>query len=385
MKKRGYSDPYKWSEENQNGKGSGRSQSFTRGMDFDGSAVDVRRFYAQINIEGNEDDLNHYYIEMVGDKIIRIQHNPNDEDLVPYNVFLYYPRLEYWWGNTDSEFVIPHENFTNLIMGLKADRALNMLQQYIFHEKGVIDPTDWNNRLINGGLIPVDLKGGRELQKVLHQFRPQDDSLASTDSIMREVKESQQKMTPTPDFTRGAKAGGLRNQTATAALILEEQGDALESNILEQFNFSMEELARVQMTMLQQHLPDQFGLRPRPEQSMRILDKAQILGSFDYRVETALTRNRLNELQRLQNKITGTMNFRGTGDPTWQRVDMEQVARRWLQQADIGPVDELLPAGAPAQIPGAVPSMQMTGAELGGAATPAAPAQTPQAQLQGVM
>jgi hypothetical protein len=375
LRKRGHKDSYKWDEGGSGDKGSGAGR--TRGLDFDGCTVDVRKFYAQINIDGNEDDLNHYYIEMVGDKIVRIQHNPNDDDMVPYNVFMYYPRAEYWWGNTDAEFVIPHENFTNLIMGIKADRALNMLQQYIFHEKGVIDPSDWNNRLSSGGLISVDLKGGRKLQEVLHQFRPQDDSLASTDSIMREVKESQQKMTPTPDFTRGAKGGGLRNQTATAALILEEQGDVLESNILEQFNFSMEELARVQMTMLQQRLPQEFGLRPRPEEAMRVLSKEQILGSFDYRVETALTRNRLNELQRLQNIITGIMNFRGTGDPTWQRVDMEQVTRRWLQQADIGPVDEILqPAPAP-QMQGAVPSVMMPGAEMGGAATPVQPQTQP--------
>ena len=370
MRKRGYADPYKWSEETQGGRGGTHSSSMVRGMDFDGSTIDVSRFYAQIHIDGNEDDLNHYYVEMVGDVIIRIQHNPNDEDLVPYTEFTYYKRPEYWWGNTDAEFVVPHENFTNLIMGMKADRALSQLQQYIFHEKGAIDPTDWNNRLITGGLIPVDLKGGKRLQEIIHQFRPQDDSLASTDSIMREVKESQQKLTPTPDFNRAAKQGGLRNTTATAALILEEQGDALESNILEQFNYSMEEQARVQMVMLQQRLPDEFGLRPRPEEAMRVLNKAEILGAFEYRTETALTRNRLNELSRLQNVITGIMNFRGTGDPTWQRVDMERIARTWLQQADIGPVDEILPAGAPAQIPGAQPSMPMAGAELGGAVTP---------------
>ena len=77
------------------------------------------------------------------------------------------------------------------------------------------------------------------------------------------------------------------------------------------------------------------------------------------------------------------MNFKGTQDPSWQNVQLQPIIRRWLQQADIGPVDEIAPmqAGAPAmgmapQL-GApqTPSVQIPGAELGGPVAPTVPVQ----------
>jgi hypothetical protein len=336
--------------------------------DLSKHSIDVKRGYAVINIAGNEDDQNHYYFEIVGGKLIRFELNPNDEDLVPYSVFGIHKRPEYWWSNSDSELVLTHENYTNLIMGIKADRALQDLQSYIFYGAGTIDSGDWNRRHLNGGLIPVELKDGKRLSDILYQFLPQDNSLASTDSIMREVKESQQKISTQPDLSRGAKQGGVRNQTATAALILEEQGDAQESFILENFQYGLKNMAQINVTLLQQYLGDIIEIRPDRDKPFEQIRKEEVLGAYDFIAETSLTKNKSSELIRLQNALTTIQNFKGSGDPQWQNINLEPIIKNWFRKLDVGDVDEIIPpqqpqqqqqmmaGGLPPELAGAIPA-----------------------------
>jgi len=343
-------------------------------MDFSKKGVDVAVFYAQIPVSGNEGNLQNYYVEMVNNKVIRFQDNPLDDDLRPYAVTNIYARSEYWWGNADSELVVPHENFTNLIMGMKADRALQSLQQYIMYGKGTIDAADWNQRHINGGLVPVNLKPGQTLSKMLHQFQPQDTSLTSTDSIQARVDESAARMTPRPDFSRKAAKGGLQNSTATAALILEEQSDVLETYILESFQFGVKRIALNNTELLMQNLDMEFAIRPETEQQQMIVNKREILGAYDVMVETSLTKNKASELERVQNAITGILNMKGTGEQALQTMNLVPLFRDWIKKLDVGNVDDLLPQQAEQEAPGAVPSIQTPGAEFGGAVTGVTPA-----------
>lgn len=338
-------------------------------------------FYSTCNIKGNEDNENYYYIEMVAGKIVRFQPNPHDFDMRPYAALTFFPRREYWWGNSDGEFVLPHERYTNLIMSMKADNALRSLQQYFFYQKGSIDVADWNNRHKNGGMIGVDTKGNTALNNLLYQTQPQDFSLQSTDSIMREVKENQQRLTPRPDFTRSATQGGLKNTTATAAALLEEQGDVQEAKILEDFNFGMEKIAENNTIMLQQRLADKFEIRPNATEAQKVLSKEEIIGSFQYNVQTSLNKNKASELLRIQNILTALMNFKGSQDPAFQQIDLVPIIKKVLKAADVGDVDDLMPTPQQPAVPGAVPSSPMIGQEQAGLPAGAgAPAPQPQTQ-----
>jgi hypothetical protein len=329
--------------------------------------IDRIVMYSTCNIRGNEENENNFYIEIIAGKIVRFQENPHDEDIRPYSTFTFYPRREYWWGNSDAEFVLPHEKFTNLIMSMKADNALRAMQSYIFYEKGSIDTSDWNNRHKNGGMIGVESKNNKNLNQLLYQVQPQDFSLQGTDMMMREIKESQQRLTPRPDFTRAAAQGGIRNSTATAAVILDEQGDVAEAQILENFMFGLKRLAYNNIIIMQQRLGDAFAIRPNMNEAQRILEKKEILGNFDFHIETSLNKNKASELLRLQNILTAIMNFKGSGDPAFQNVDVVPLVRKILKSADIGDVDEyILETPATPMTPDAVPDTALPGQELAG-------------------
>ena len=341
-------------------------------------AVNITYMYDKVHIQGNEDNDNYYYLEIVGNKIIRIQHNPNDYDMVPISIFNYYPSDNFWWGNADSEFVLPHENFINMIMGMKADNAINAMQQYIFYGKGTVDKSDWDNRFSSGGFIGVDLKGDMDIRNLLRLEQFPDQSLQTSDSIIREVNSSMQDMDSRPNFGgRQAKTNPMQNVTATATNALEEKGDVIESTILETFQFGLKELAEIDIKIIQQRFPDAFKISPEPQESDRVLRKEEIFGEFGYKTKTALTRNRTAELARAQNFLTGLMNFRGSQDPEWMRINLEPYIRYFLEMGgnDMVEVDETYPV-QPEGAPGYVPSAPQLNAQQG-AAQPVGPEQQP--------
>jgi hypothetical protein len=336
--------------------------------DYSKSGIDIYRIFAELPIEGNEDDYNTYYIEMVGDKIIRFQDNFNDENICDLTVLKMRNHPEHWHGNTDPEDVFPHENFFNLFMNIKADSAIKQLERYIFYPKAAIDTAALNERHINGGFVPVDVKPGFSLNNMIFDYQATDKSLQSTDWLMREVKESAQKMSSRPDFLRSGQKGGLANNTATAANMLEQMGDYLESDMLEILGFSIAEIGRKNAIKLIQNLGERIAIRPDPKAVAREFYKDAIIGQYNFTAESSLQKSTIQEAVKLQNALTAIMNFKGSQDPTWQNVNMVDIARRWIKKLDVGDVDTIMPVQpAMQQMPGYQQSMNMPGQENAGA------------------
>jgi hypothetical protein len=302
-------------------------------------------YYGRIPIDGNEESLVTYYLEMIGNKIVKFYENPHDLDLRPYTVFCYYKRPEYWWGNANAEFVLPHEKFLNTIMSLKGDNALRAQRQLMFYRKGSIDPDEWQSKQYSGGMIGVELNPTESLQNILMPFQTQDISLQTTDSIVREVKENLQLIKIAPnagDFSRTPSNGGMANQSATAQDFLEEIGSARESYIIERFSFALSDFAKTLTIMLQQYLGDTIDIRT--DSGEETISKEELLGDYDYNIETSFTSNKASQLIRMQNVITSIMNNRGTQDPAWMEVKMPSIVRAFLKQADLGNVDDIYPS-----------------------------------------
>ena len=310
--------------------------------DYNKAGVDRLRFYAQININGNEDSQSKYYVEIIGDKIIRIEENPFDEDIDPISVYTMRNRPEYWWGNAWGEDVMPQENFVKLMMNMKAEQALKALERYIFYAKGTIDVADINNRHLNGGWVPVDIKNF-QMQNMIYEYQGKDTSTSDVDWLFREIKEQVQKSSPKPDFLRNGNKGGLANNTATAATIIDEMTELLESDCMEVFSYGLTNMGRKNTILLQQFLGDMIKILPDPKRAPKELWKSEILGSFVYSVVSTLHKNKIQDAIRLQNVLTQMLNFKGSGDPTWQNVDMVPIARKWISSLDIGDVDQVMP------------------------------------------
>ena len=312
--------------------------------------LDVTYHYGRLNIRGNEADDTRYYIEMVGDKIIRFGTNPNDEDIVPISVYTCDPRLEYWWGNTPIENSMPMENFLNLLLGMRADQAAQTMERYLFIDsRSGIDVAAMNARKYNGGPVPFDGKSGMRASDIFYEYQPKDYSANSIEPVIREIKEADQRLSFESDFTRNAISGGPQNQTATAAVMMDEKGNTLKSELLENVAYGLTGTARGNMVLLQQMLPDRFLLTPKNAQPLTVF-KQHILGYYQYQFHTSLMKNKVTQMQNLLNFITSVVNWRGTGDPTFTQINLGPILKELVKKYDLDMSADEIYTDQPAQV-----------------------------------
>jgi len=325
--------------------------------------VDMTKIYSLCNIKGNEDNTIPYYIEMVDGKIIRIEKDLFDENLRPYAILTFIPRLDTWWGNTDGEFVLSHENATNTLIGLKIDTAIQAQDQTIFHKKGSIDAGDWNNRHNAGGFVGVDVPDGINLSHLLFPFQSNDQSLGTFDSAMREINASRQSMASAPNVNqRVSKTGPLQNTTAKAVSTMEEQGDIKEGSYTRQANYGIVKIAQDTIALMKQFFPDSFSIMSSAGKQEKFLNKEEILGSTDVIVRTSLTNNKAFEAQRLLNAINTIYNLKGTQQGSAMAIQEGPVIKKWLDRLDVGDPTELYNENF--QQPGLPPQVQQQGAAV---------------------
>jgi hypothetical protein len=323
---------------------------FSKGFvpDWQRVGIDELNWYGRINIIGNEEDDTIYYVKMIGENIVKIEENQNDENIVPISIFTFDPRLEYWWGNTPPSNSLPFENYLNLMMNIRADSAIRSLENYVFVNSQLgLDMADINNRKKPGGFISYDGKGVVDARTAFFQAQFPDISPNSIEPTIREIKEADQRVSLGVDMLRPAAEGGPQNKTLGAAIMQDEQGNILKSDVLEQFSYGMIRTGRNNLTLLQQHLPNIFDIQDRQGQRREIM-KGDILGTYQYRVDSSLTKNRIVAATNLLNFMTFVQNMKGTGDPSWQNIQWRPIIKKWLGSIDLDiDTEEINPEAQP--------------------------------------
>jgi hypothetical protein len=322
-------------------------------QDFHHFMVDVEHIFTKLNFEGNEDDDTTYYLEIVGDKIIRFQDNPHDFDIKPVEIVGLDRRLEYWWSNTPVEKTFSIENYANITMNMLADSIWRANQSWKIYPQGKIDPATLNDRHKNGGWVGIDPAIFREFKVPFHHVQHQELSPQAIQYMMGEAKEALQRTQSKPDVQREGVQGGPQNNTATAYQGMQAEADMLQYDYLSEFASGLKGIGRHTIIMLQQRLNDWFSIRPNPKEAARELHKSNILGEFAYQVKTSLTKNTVTELMKYQNALTWVINMQGTGHPDFQRVNVPVLFKQVLQKFDLDTdMDELYPEQPAAQMPG---------------------------------
>lgn len=328
-------------------------------------AVDVVHMFTTLPIRGNEDDDTIYYLEIVDDTIIRFQAEIYDQKVRPYQIFTFDKHIDYWWGNADAEYRIPHENATNMLLGLALDNVINSTKIIRLYDPNVINIKDIQNRHRTQGFVPADFKKMIG-QRAFQQEQSVDNSNNSVQFIMSYINENMQRNSTKTDFGRKETAGGPQNSTAFAASLLQGQADMLDADLLEQFSYALETLGEKDAILLQQFLSDYIRIRSNSKEQPRELNKAEILGMFDFSIKTSLQKNILSESTRIQNALTQLINM-GNVRPELQNMKIVDAVRDWIKTLDIGDPDIILPqeakqpampGGMPAQVPG-VPAPAM--------------------------
>jgi hypothetical protein len=307
-----------------------------------GHPVDLIKMFSTLNIKGNEDNTSRYYLEIINHKIVRIEKELIDENEAPYSIFTIMPRIDTWWGGLDSEMGLSSENLYNLIMNMKADNVIKSMDQINLYVKGAIDIADLQNRHNQSGFVGVDLKESQSVRDLFYTFQTPDQGLAGEDSTLRELNSNLQTIKAAPDlYKANTRTSPVQNTTATAVNAIENQGDIKEGFYMTNFDAGLTRMANLDIIIFQQMLSDNIRFRPDSKSQMVAIAKEEIFGRYDYLTKTSLTNNKVSELIRKQNVINTVMNWKGTQLPEVAMIQLGPMIKRWIQDTQMGEVDEL--------------------------------------------
>jgi hypothetical protein len=144
----------------------------------------------------------------------------------------------------------------------------------------------------------------------------------------------------------------------------------LASDRMENFDYSVCEIGRKNLVLLQQFLTELFYVRPKADQVEKQIYKYMILGRFQYLVNSTVSKNKQNEMVRLQNLVTWLSNL--LANPQLQQAGYKMIpaVNDVLRRADLPSIDEIIPSddqiqqAAPGGQPSAQGSMQATGGAM---------------------
>ena len=317
--------------------------------DWNKFGVDIEHWYGKLNIAGNEDDETIYYLEIVGDNIIRIQDNPFDWNIKPITITTMDKRQEYWWGNTPVEKIIPAENFAQITMAMTADATWKALQSFLFYPEGGLDVSAINDRAKNGGFIPVDPEILENYKTPIFPWQRQEISTAAIQYMMAEAKETMQRVNPKTDLGRKGLPGGIQNDTAYAANLMENQASDMQMDYLGEVADGYKQIGRINHIMLVQFADDEFEIRSGKE-GVKKLHKRDIMGDFMFTAKSSLTKNTQMELAKHENAVTWLMNLVNTGNPQFQGINMRKIIKKVAEKFDLEmDTDEIIPDQQPQQ------------------------------------
>lgn len=329
---------------------------------------DVIRGQFQINIDGNEDDNTVYYLEMIGDTIIRFQDNPYDMNMKCYTTICCERRDEYWWGNTPAEYSIGNENLLNLLLGLSTDNVIESMKKYIFFQKDAISPQAW---MQSGSQmkIPVDVDKMTNMQNIFYTYQVPDTSSGLIKDVYSRTLANDQLFSASPNFNRPQDQGGPVNTTATAVNAEENKNNMLDSDILERLSFDWARVGEKQMIILSQFLGN-FGpilVKPSQAEALRYIQKENLVGNYSTYMDTALQQTQQGELIRYQNMASWLLNLVNGGARISPNIApiVEQVIKmgKFIVKEDILQREDMEQ----------VPTMPVPGMEMAGAAQETAP------------
>lgn len=315
--------------------------------------VDRYHWFGTLDFKGNRDDGRMYYVQLIDDTVIAIDYNPNDEELVPIDIYRLDPRPEYWWGSTQAENVIPMENALQTIFSMAIDSGLQELHKLVFYDTSTdIDIASINEASKHGGLVPYNRKPGMPTARDIF-YEPQFAGVNpnTIGFLTNEMKSAAQRVVSKGDFSHKAVEGGFKDTTATIGNIIDRQGNTLEAYYLSQFAFGLINNIRTMSIILKQRLGNYILVRPNPAQNPAMIAKRLILGDFQPIIVTSLTQNQINRSQRLYNLITAVQNFKGSGDPTWLNYNLSPVVREWSKDVlqNSVDIDQVYPEISPQQ------------------------------------
>ena len=314
----------------------GRVESDVK-ADYGRSTIHPIRLYTLLNFDENEADPTIYYVEIVGDTVIRCEPNDLDENIIPINTGFYYMRPDTWWGNGSTDTKIQFQNLNNWLFNSAVESTMKQMDRIILARRGSgLDVADINNRHVSGGFVFADTQD--DLSKLMYPVQFNNPARPDLDWLNRELKQMIQDDNPVVNMTNKYNEGGLNNSTLGAAQMVANIGETLFVLPMKNTGYFIERVAEVNHIMLSQFLGDELMIRAQPTQDPKKIAKEKIIGEYVFKAKSTLLINEKSERINTANIINQFLNWGAVQNPQMQAIIknvnmtvlIEDYLRAWI-------------------------------------------------------
>jgi hypothetical protein len=300
-------------------------QSDQERRDFSRGHANITYLWTTLPFEDNEDDPTWYAIEMVHDKIIRIEVNPLDFNTVPIALGTMIPRPYTWAGNTNLEDKIALQNWAIWLYGTSIESTMKLMDRIVLYQEGSLPTEALNNRHRTGGLVPIK-KQDQPLEKIMHSPQFQNTSFQELNWHMQEIRREDQDSSPTPSFAPQAQ-GGPDNKTLGGAQMMAGIGEMLTERGVGRFSMGLAATAQHRL-VLHRAIATSEGVTLSDG---KVVSKELLLGDPRINVKTSNFLNYIKEATDATNAISQIVNWRGTKIPEFFTAKLQSFYDKWMR------------------------------------------------------
>jgi hypothetical protein len=299
---------------------------------FDGENTDVKNFsrghsnitylWTRLPFEGNEDDPTWYSIEIIGDKIIRIEENVLDGNTIPLAIKRILPRQYTWYGNSPLVDKICIQNLQYWLINTTVESTARLMDRIVLYREGELDVTAVNSRHQTGGLVPYR---GQELDlsKLIHSPDIKNPSYRENDWLMQLTRREDQDSSAMPNFNPQSD-GGPTNKTLGGAQMMASIGEIKMARMVNDMCIGLKDVAKHQLVLLRNIMTG---------------NKDNTLGDIQFSTKISNVFNYVREGIDSQNRLSQLINFKATKMPQFAAVKtgkfIEDFVRNSLKRENI--------------------------------------------------
>lgn len=303
---------------------------------FDGLQKDMRNYtkghsnitymWTRLPFEGNEDDPAWYAIEVIGDKIIRIEENVLDSNTIPLALSRIMPRKYQWYGNSPLEDKIAIQNLQYWLLNTTVESTARLMDRIVLYREGSLDVEAINSRHQTGGLVPY--KGQeQDLSKLLYSPQFPNNAYRENDWLTQYMRREDQDSSAMPNFNPQSE-GGPTNKTLGGAQMMASIGEIKMSLFVDQMTVGQKDVAKHQLVLLRNIEQGDKSALLAPD-GQEITFACRVSNVFNYAREGIDSQNRLSQV----------INFKATKIPQFSAVKLgafvEDFVRNSIKRENI--------------------------------------------------
>jgi hypothetical protein len=208
----------------------------------------ITYLWMRLPFEGNEDDPTRYVLELIGDKVIRIEENGLDGNTIPLAIKRILPRQYTWYGNSPLVDKICIQNLQYWLINTTVESTARLMDRIVLYRAGELDVTAINSRHQTGGLVPY---AGQELDlsKLVHSPEMKNPAYRENDWLMQLTRREDNDSSAMPNFNPQSE-GGPTNKTLGGAQMMASIGEMKMARMVNDMCIGLKDVAKHQLVLL---------------------------------------------------------------------------------------------------------------------------------------